>query len=101
MLVIADPERAVSRVRQDNNAAQCIVFCAEGLGETAPQRLQNALAGDDRTVSVPTVLLLDESQKGWKEQANAAEHRIVLTMPITMKELRATLATLLDRLPAK
>jgi serine/threonine-protein kinase len=100
VLVIADPERAVSRVRQDNNAAQCIVFCAQGLGETALNAF-NALAGDDRTVSVPTVLLLDESQKGWKEQANAAEHRIVLTMPITMKELRATLATLLDRLPAK
>jgi hypothetical protein len=40
---------------------------------------------------------LDEPQKAWKEHASAAEHRVVLTMPITMKDLRSTLATLMDR----
>ena len=54
------------------------------------------LSGDDRTVSVPAVLLLDEPQKDWKQQASVAEHRIVLTMPITMKDLRSKLAALMD-----
>ena len=96
VLVIADPERAVARLRQDNKAAQCIVFCAQGLGEAALNGF-NLLSGDDQTVSVPAVLLLDDPQKGWKEHASVAAHRIVLTMPITMKELRSTLATLMDR----
>ncbi len=100
VLVIADPERAVARLRQDNKAAECIVFCAQGLGEAALNGF-NMLSGDDRTVSVPAVLLLDEPQKGWKEQATVAEHRIVLTMPITMKDLRSQLAALLERQPAK
>jgi serine/threonine-protein kinase len=96
VLVMADPERAVARLRQDNKAAQCIVFCAQGLGEAALNGF-NMLSGNDRTVSVPAVLLLDEPQKGWKEKASAAEHRIVLTMPITMKDLRSKLAALMDR----
>ena len=96
VLVIADPERAIARLRKDNNAAQCIVFCAQGLGEAALNGF-NMLSGDDRTVSVPAVLLLDEPQKDWKEQATVAEHRIVLTMPITMKDLRSKLAELMDQ----
>ena len=55
------------------------------------------LSGDDRTISVPALLLLDEPQKGWKEQASVAEHRIVMTMPITMKDLRSKLAALMDK----
>ena len=47
VLVIADPERAVARLRQDNKAAQCIVFCAQGLGEAALNGF-NMLSGDER-----------------------------------------------------
>ncbi len=96
VLVIADPERAVARLRQDNKAAECIVFCAQGLGEAALNGF-NMLSGDDRTISVPAVLLLDVPQKDWKERATAADHRIVLTMPITMKDLRSALAALMDK----
>ena len=96
VLVTADPVRAVDRVRRDNTAAQCIVFCSQGLGEAALNGF-NMLSGDDRTVSIPAVLLLDAAHKDWKQQASVAEHRIVLTMPITMKDLRSTLTALLDR----
>jgi serine/threonine-protein kinase len=57
----------------------------------------NKLPEDERTASIPAVLLLDEPQKDWQERALVAEHRIVLTMPITMKDLRSKLAALLDR----
>jgi eukaryotic-like serine/threonine-protein kinase len=93
VLVIADPERALARMRQDNSAAECIIFCAWGLGDAALKGF-NMLNNDDRTVSIPAMLLLDEPQKDWKKQASLAEHRIVLTMPITMKELRSKLAGL-------
>jgi len=96
VLVIADPERAVARLKQDNKSAECIIFCAQGIGEAALNGF-NMLSGDDRTISLPAVLLLDVPQKDWKEQASVAEHRIVLTMPITMKDLRSKLAALMDR----
>jgi serine/threonine-protein kinase len=94
VLVTADPQRAVARARQDNTALQCLVFCAQGLGKAALTGF-NELAADDRTASLPALLLLDEPQRDWKEQAKLADHRMVLTMPITMKDLRYALATLL------
>jgi serine/threonine-protein kinase len=100
VLVTADPKRAVDRVRQDITAVQCLVFCAQGLGEAALTGF-NELARDKKTTSMPALLLLDEPQKDWKEQAAAAEHRMVLTMPITMKELRNALAALLSFPPVK
>jgi serine/threonine-protein kinase len=100
VLVTADPRRAVDRVRQDTAAVQCLVFCAQGLGEAALTGF-NELGSDQRTAALPALLLLDEPQKTWKEQARAAEHRMVLTMPITMKELRNALAALLSFPPVK
>ncbi len=100
VLVTADPRRAVDRVRQDTAAVQCLVFCAQGLGEAALTSF-NDLSSDERTAALPALLLLDEPQKNWKEQARAAEHRMVLTMPITMKELRNALAALLNFPPLK
>ena len=49
---------------------------------------------DPRTQAVPAVLLLDEPQRNWKSQAQTARHRLVLSMPITMKQLRTVLAQL-------
>jgi hypothetical protein len=45
--------------------------------------------------SVPAILLLNESQKAWRSKAHTAAHRVVLVMPLTMKQLRANLEQLL------
>ncbi len=95
VLVTADPRRAVARARQQESGIQCLIFCAEGLGKAALSGF-NELAGDEHTTSLPALLLLDEPQKDWKADARLAEHRVVMTMPITMKELRNTLAALLS-----
>jgi serine/threonine-protein kinase len=100
VLVTADPRRAVDRVRQDLAAVQCLVFCAQGLGEAALTGF-NELGTDKKTAAMPALLLLDEPQGNWKERARTAEHRMILTMPITMKELRNALATLLSFPPPK
>ena len=96
VLVIADPARAIARLHEDNKAAECVIFSAQVLGAAALNGF-NMLVGDERTVSVPAVLLLDEPQRSWKQQATLAAHRIVLTMPITMKDLRSKLAGLMDQ----
>jgi serine/threonine-protein kinase len=95
VLMTADPHRAVARVKQDGKAADCLVFCAQGLGESALISF-NELAVDSSTSALPALLLLDESQKEWKEHAMTADHRMVLVMPIKMKDLRDAIATLLN-----
>ena len=84
VLVTADPHRAVARPPGEIGDP-VPHFCAQGLGKAALTGF-NELAADDRTSSLPALLLLDEPQKDWKTQAALAEHRVVLTMPITMKE---------------
>ncbi len=93
VLVTADPERAAGRFRQDASVADCVLFNAQQIGPLA-LKMFNELGEDKRTESVPAVLLLDEGQQQWKAEARTARHRIVLSMPITMKQLRAALEQL-------
>jgi serine/threonine-protein kinase len=94
VLVTGDPQRAVTRVAQDADAADCILFCAQGLGRSGLEGF-NALVEDGRTNKLRAILLLEEYQKDWKDEALVADHRIVLTMPITMKQVRSALHDLL------
>lgn len=94
VLVIADPIRAANRLRQDTAAADCVLISARQMGRPALEMF-NDLGQDKNTQSLPAMLLLDEDQGQWKSEAtNAARHRLLLTMPITMKQLRTTLAQL-------
>jgi len=94
VLVTADPARAAGRFRQDASVADCILFNAQQTGPPALEMF-NQLGEDKRTQLVPAVLLLDESQQKWKSQAHTDRHRVVLSMPITIKQLRAALEQLL------
>jgi serine/threonine-protein kinase len=94
VLVTADPERAVGRLRQDAAVADCVLFNAQQIGALA-LRTFNELGEDKRTASIPAVLLLDQGQHQWKSEARTARHRVVLPMPITMKQLRTALEQLL------
>jgi eukaryotic-like serine/threonine-protein kinase len=93
VLIIADPARALGRCIQDPTIADCVVFDAQLLGQSAVDAF-NQLGAETETRSIPAVLLLGESQSEWKSQAGTAERRVVLTMPITMKQLQETLARL-------
>ena len=93
VLVIADPARAVSRFRQDPKVADCVIFNAQQIGQRALEMF-NELGEDQRTQAAAAVLLLGEAQQQWKSQAQTADHRVVLSMPLTMKHLRAILARL-------
>jgi eukaryotic-like serine/threonine-protein kinase len=91
MLLTVDPERAISRLHQDDTQVDCIVLNAQSLGLSALEAF-NRLAGDKRTEAIPTVLLLDEEQQAWRKKAKTNDNRVILRMPITMKQLRETLA---------
>ena len=71
-----------------------MLFSAQQIGPLALDMF-NQLGEDKRTESVPAILLLNESQQSWQSKAHAAKHRIVLAMPLTMKQLRTSLEELL------
>jgi len=99
VLLTSDPARALARFRQDAAAAECVLFNAQEIGQDALDQF-NALDEDAKTRFVRAVLLLDPSQEAWKEQAKTAAHRLVLMMPLKMKDLRAALSTLIAPAPA-
>jgi eukaryotic-like serine/threonine-protein kinase len=94
VLVTADPGRAAGRFRQDADVADCVLFSAQQIGHHALDMF-NQMGEDKRTESVPAILLLNESQLPWKPKARTADHRIVLSMPLTMKQLRTSVEELL------
>lgn len=93
VLLTADPSRAVSLLRDDPTSADCVVFNAQEIGEDALLGF-NELMDDAGTKAVPAVLMLDEPQHDWSERAAVSDQRIVLSMPVTLRRLRETLAKL-------
>jgi len=95
VLVMGDPRRALDRFRQEPGAADCLLFNAQHIGRPALDTFNRF--GDDKIMrAVPAILLLSESQKGWKDKASTEDHRIVMSMPITMKQLRTKLSKLIE-----
>jgi serine/threonine-protein kinase len=95
VLLTSDPSRAVERFRQDAKTAHCVVFNAQEIGRSAMVAF-NQFAEDARIDAVPAILLVDETQQHLAEEADTAEHRLVLSMPVTMKQLRAALDKLIQ-----
>ena len=93
VLLTSDPLRAVERLRSEPQLAGCALFNAEEIGQPALAAF-NRLADEQETRTLPAVLLLDEQQRSWKAQAHTSEHRLVLFLPLTMKQLRETLGKL-------
>jgi serine/threonine-protein kinase len=93
VLLISDPTRAVDRLFHDSVLPDCVLINSQSIGETALQAF-NELSTNQKTSYLPTVLLLGEDQKAWKTEAKTSDCRRVLSMPLTMKQLREVLARL-------
>jgi serine/threonine-protein kinase len=98
VLVISDPMRAVERFKEDPIPAECAMFCAGFIGEPAVEAF-NLLADDEKTRKVPAILMLDEHQLNLAPLANLASHRVLLRMPVKVKDVRDALKTLLGGHP--
>jgi serine/threonine-protein kinase len=90
VLVLSDPERAISRFHQDPQAADVVLFTTGTNGRTALETF-NRFGQEPATRELPTVLLLDQNHHHWAEHAQANEHRVVTKMPIKMRDLRNAL----------
>jgi serine/threonine-protein kinase len=95
VLITNDPARAIQRFEDEIRVADCAIFSAQDLGDQAVAAF-NRLGASEQTSSTPAILLVDSRHKGLIEAAQTAEHRVLLPMPLKIKELRAALSKLLS-----
>ena len=93
VLVTQDPQRALSRFADGAKAADCVIFSTGELGEPALEAF-NRFAENEHTGPIPAVLLLGEHQQDWSKRAKLDKHRVVISMPIKLRQLREVLARL-------
>jgi serine/threonine-protein kinase len=95
VLLTSDPSRALGRLRQENpRTTDCVLLSAVELGESALTAF-NGMSDDPKLEDLPAMLLLDAPQKAWQKEAKISSSRLVVAMPLTMKQLLASLAQLI------
>jgi serine/threonine-protein kinase len=98
VLITNAPDRAIERFENEIRIADCAVFSAQDLGATAVQAF-NQLGKSEITHDLPAVLLVDQRQKELAGAAETNDHRLMLPMPLKIKNLLRTLAKLLRKKP--
>ncbi len=95
VLVYGDPMRALERFTPDEPPpADCAVFSAPELGNIALEAF-NRFGTDEHTKHLPSILLVDRKQQHIIRSALVGPKRILLAMPLKVRELRAALMKLL------
>jgi serine/threonine-protein kinase len=94
-ICVSQPDDILKQFMQNDLAAQCIVFNAQSLGIRAVRGF-NDFAQHRKLRDVGAILLLDAEQSDWVESVVPQHHRIVLTMPVTVKQFRDSLTWLLE-----
>ncbi|QDV70745.1 Serine/threonine-protein kinase PK-1 [Rosistilla carotiformis] len=101
VLVISDPTRALGRfVPGDDPPADCVIFSASELGSLAMEAF-NRFAEDEHTADIPAVLLADQSQQNVIRNAKLSSHRVLMSMPLKVREMRSILQRLLAGRPKR
>ncbi len=99
VLVISDPDRALARFEgEDEPPADCVLFSAPDLGAAALEAF-NKFGDAPHTANIPAILLVDRKQQFIIRNAKTAPHRLMLAMPLKVRELRANLLKLLHQSP--
>ena len=80
-------------VEDDQSIADCVIFCASDLGIQALESF-NKFGKDELTSHIPAILFVDQNQQMLVERAKVARHRVILSMPIRLKQLRSILLKL-------
>lgn len=95
VLVIGDPNRALARFAPDDDpAADCVLFSAPELGAAALEAF-NMFGEEAHTADIPAMLLVDRKQQFVIRNAKVGAKRMMLAMPLKVRELRTALLRLL------
>jgi serine/threonine-protein kinase len=96
VLVISDAQRALARFEGGEKPADVVIFCTTELGESALMAF-NQFGQDAATGQIPAILFVAEGHREFAEQAQFAPHRIVLPMPLKVRQLRGILLKLITQ----
>jgi serine/threonine protein kinase len=92
VLVISNAERAMHRFQLET-PAECVIFGTTELGQEAIEAF-NRFGEHQKTQSIPAILFLDKS-RGELTGAQTSDHRVILPMPLKVRQLRMVLLKLL------
>lgn len=94
VLVISDPTRALARFKpEEEPPADCVLFSAPELAAGALDAF-NQLGSDAHTAHIPAILLVDRKQQFIIRAAQVGPKRMMLGMPLKVRELRTALLRL-------
>jgi eukaryotic-like serine/threonine-protein kinase len=95
VLVFSDWHRAAKRFEDtEHQPADCVIFCAQYLGAEALDGF-NEFGAAEATKEIPALLFADVKQTSLIKGAQLAPHRVLLTAPLKVRELREALLKLL------
>jgi CheY-like chemotaxis protein len=96
VLIFSDPRRAVKRfIDDDRQPADCVMFCAEHLGEEALESF-NEMTSVAQTKDIPALLFVNGEQKSLIKAAQLGPRRKLLSTPLKVRELRDALVSLMQ-----
>jgi eukaryotic-like serine/threonine-protein kinase len=95
VLVIGDAGRALTRWEADEKPAEAVIFCTTELGQAAVDAF-NQFGSHEKTKDVPAILFLAEHNRQLAERAQVAPHRVLIPMPLKVRQLRTILLKLLS-----
>ncbi|MCA9130189.1 MAG: protein kinase [Planctomycetales bacterium] len=95
VLVISDAQRALARFSpEEEPPADCVLFSAPELARSALDAF-NKFGSDAHTAEIPAILLVDRKQQFVIRNAKVGPKRIMLAMPLKVRELRTALLRLI------
>ena len=95
VLVIGDAQRGLARFEDSTAPCDCVIFCTTELGQAAVDAF-NQFGAQENTRHLPAVLFLAEQHQDLARQAQTAGHRVLLSMPLKVRQLRAILLKILS-----
>jgi DNA-binding NtrC family response regulator len=95
VLVFSEPQRALTRLLDSEiKLCDCVIFGTSELGEVAVRGF-NEFGSQEATKDLPAILFVDPRHSDLAAEAQLADHRVRLSMPLKLRELRETLQRLL------
>jgi len=99
VLVIGDCQRAIARWETSNEPpAECVIFCSTEFGQEAIDSF-NKFSQLEEGKDIPTVLCVGEDHKDLVSSVETSARRIILPMPLKVRQLRMVLRNLLAPSP--
>ena len=93
VLVVSDLQRAVTRATDEFEPAGCIILNGDTMGKRAVEMFRN-LTSNPKAQELAAIIILSEQQAPLASQLQQGDKRVVLNMPLKMKELAAAVRRL-------